>query len=122
MEWLAVRHMAREIERLAGAVGRELAEHAMRTYPLGYQRMTFRELMTTTKAKQVGPYRVPADNSLGFTIAYRHTWAPAAPLMTREEFDRRFALPDHLRGLADAPEPDDGGLFARVTAACAPRA
>lgn len=29
---------------------------------------------------------------------------------------------DHLRGLADAPEPDDGGLFVRVTAACAPRA
>lgn len=117
MEWIYVRHLARELERLAGEVGQLLAEHCMRTYPLDYQRMMFHRLMTTTERKQVGPYRVDAANSIGFTIAYRYTWEPATPLMTTEEFDRRFPPLDHYCGAKDAAEPDDGGLFDRVMAA-----
>jgi len=114
MEWIFVRHLARELERLAGEVGQLLAEHCMRTYPLDYQRMMFEELMTTTRRMQVGPHRVPADNSLGFRIEYRHTWEPAVPLMTAEEFGRRFPKLDHYGGTKDAAEPDDGGLFERT--------
>lgn len=122
MEWLAVRHLARELERLAGEVGRLLAEHSMSTFPLDYQRMMFGEFMTTTRRQQLDPYRVPADNPLGFRIAYRRVWEPAAPLMTREEFERRFPKVEHYTGLVDEPEPDDGGLFARVMAALNPAA
>ena len=39
------------------------------------------------------------------------------PVMTAEEFDRRFPAPDHWKGLKDAPEPDDGGLFEQTIAA-----
>lgn len=117
MEWLYVHHLARELERLAGEAGRLFAEHSMRTYPLDYQRMMFKEFMTTTTRRQIGPYRVPADNSIGCTIAYRHTWSPASPLMTPEEFDRLYPQPEHWRGLVDAPEPDDGGLLDRFMAA-----
>lgn len=117
LEWLYVRHLARELERLAGDVGRVFAEHAIAAYPTDYLRMIFAGFLTTTEAKEIGPYRVPADNRLGFILAYRHKWAPAVPLMSREEFDRRYPGPDHWRGLADAPEPDDGGLFAGVMTA-----
>lgn len=114
MEWVFLHYIARELERMAGDVGRTLADHCIHTYPLDYQRMIFAEIMTTTKRKEVGPYRVEAANSMGFRIAYRHTWEPAVPLMTRDEFDARFPRPDHWKGLADEPEPDDGGLFERT--------
>lgn len=39
--------------------------------------------------------------------------------MTEAEFDARFKMPDHFRGLRDAPEPDDGGLFETVMQALA---
>lgn len=119
MEWIYVRYLARELEQLAGAAGRVFAENCMVTHPLDYQRMIFRNFMTTTERQQVGPYRVPATNSLGFAIAYRHTWEPATPLMTAEEFDRRYPKLDHYRGRPDEPEHDDGGLYDRAMAATA---
>jgi len=36
------------------------------------------------------------------------------PLMSVAEFEARFKKLDHFKGLKDAPEPDDGGLFERV--------
>lgn len=117
IEWLHVRHLAREIERLTGDLGRTFAACAIGTYPLEYQHHHFRRLMTTTEPKEIGPHRVPADNSLGFRIEYRHHWRPAAPLMTPEVFDRLYPEPDHYNGATDEPEPDDGGLFARTVEA-----
>lgn len=116
LEWLHLHHLARELERLTGDLGRVFAAAAFDTYPLDYLHHTFRRLMTTTEPKDVGPYRVdaPGENSLGFRIAFRHHWRPAAPLMTAEEFDRLYPALDHYRGDVDAEEPDDGGLFART--------
>lgn len=38
--------------------------------------------------------------------------------MTPEQFDARFKMPDHFKGVGDdAPEPDDGGLFERTVGA-----
>lgn len=115
LEWIAVHAMARTLEQMAGETGRLMAEHTIGVYPQSYQRMMFARLFTTTERKEVGPHRVPADNRPGFTIAYHHTWEPAAPLMTREEFDRRFPMPDHFRGVGEQPD-DPQDLFGRVMA------
>ncbi len=114
LECVYLWHLKRELGRLAGEPGRIFAESVMTTYPLDYGRMIFQRFFTTTERKQLGPYRVPADNSIGFTIGYRFTWEPAAPLMTAAEFDRLYPKPNHYRGDVDAEEPDDGGLFART--------
>lgn len=120
IEWIHVHHLARELERLTGDLGRTFAACAIGTYPLDYLHHHFRRLMTTTEPKEIGPYRAEAPGTkLGFRIEYRHHWRPAAPLMTAEEFDRLYPEPDHYRGAADEPEPDDGGLFARTVEALA---
>lgn len=105
LEWLHVHHLARELERLTGDLGRVFAACAVGTYPLDYLHDHFRRLMTTTEPKEIGPHRVPAPGPLGFRIEYRHHWRPAAPLMTAEEFDARFRRPNHWTGAADQPEP-----------------
>lgn len=105
LEWLHVRHLARELERLTGDLGRVFAACAVGTYPLDYLHDHFRRLMTTTEPKEIGPHRVPADNPIGFRIEYRHHWRPAAPLMTPAEFDAAFPRPNHWTGSADQDEP-----------------
>jgi hypothetical protein len=124
LQWLHVHAMFHEIGRRCG----DNWYRALRAAVLGgfgnsldYVPDRMRQIMTTTTPYVLAYFRVPAPGTLlGVKTVPAMTWAPPVPLMTVAEFEARFKMPDHYRGLrapADDPEPDDGGLFDRMMTA-----
>jgi hypothetical protein len=121
MQWLTVMAMLHEIGRRCGENWYEAIRAAVLEgfgNGIEYVPPRLRKLMTTTEPYVLAYFRVPDPvKLLGCRVVPAMTWAPSEPLMTAEEFDRRFALPDHYRGIrtpTDDLEPDDGGLYERV--------
>jgi hypothetical protein len=82
-----------------------------------YVPMTLRKMMTTTEAVPLAYFRHEDPETRKVRVVPALVWQPPEPLLSPEEFDARFPMPDHFRGLKDAPEPDDGGLFERTVGA-----
>jgi hypothetical protein len=122
LEYLWIHSMFREIGKRTND-NWECAFFAAFTYGFGngieYVPSRLKAALTTTEPHIFAYFRVenPDHPYKIATTVPALVWAPSEPLMTVEEFEERFKKPDHWRGLKDAPEPDDGGLFDRTIAA-----
>jgi hypothetical protein len=126
LEWVRLHHIQRRIaERIGEWWAAELWERATTTYgsKADYILGFLAECMTSDRPKSIrferraDPARATGINNEGYYLHDLVVWPAltlaAVPVMTREEFDA-IAPVDHRRGLIDAPEPDDGGLFVRI--------
>lgn len=136
IEWLRIRHM---VTRLAEIIGPELAQegwdYCVRVYgpgKEGYYEEFLTDLATTrrevvlrydrwfdfAKVKTIclGPNETVPFRIDGWMTTPAVTFPPAnyTPPYTREQWKSLFPPIDHHRGLIDAIEPDDGGLFDRT--------
>lgn len=130
LEWVRLHYIRRQIaERVGEFLAAELWRYAVETYggKADYAYGFLRDRMTTDRGfsvrfeRRADPARASQCNPEGFYLHDLVTWPiyvlASVPVMTCEEFDA-IAPINHRLGLADAAEPEDGGLFARVMAAC----
>jgi hypothetical protein len=130
LEWVRLHHIRRRIaERIGEFLAADLWRYALETYGgkadyvYGFlaDRMTSDKQFSVRFERRADPARASQYNPEGHYLHDVVAWPAFAlgtvPVMSREEFDALAPI-DHRRGLADAAEPDDGGLFAGVMAAC----
>ena len=114
MQWLRVWSMLNEIGRRRGENWQEaIRAQVLEGFENGieYVPPRLKALMTTTEPDILAWFRHEDPETKKVKVVPALVWQPPEPLMTEAEFDARFRMPDHFRGLRDAPEPDDGGLF-----------
>lgn len=111
---------------LGRGTAKELAA-SLDKYPPSYRREYWRQMLAgigrhVLKLEcRTDPERANQWNRDGRYVVESSVWPPAdySPVLTAEEFDRRFPAWDRGElgtGHIDYPEPDDGGLFERVMA------
>lgn len=109
LQWLVIHSMIREVGRRCGDNWyRAIRAAVLEGFGNGIEYVPYRmrKLLTTTEPYTLAYRRVPdPTKSIGFRVEPLMTWAPVEPLMTPEEFDARFKMPDHFKGWQDRPEP-----------------
>lgn len=118
LAWIEVRAIERHAATLIGVeTARKIAAKLEETYPLGYIRGVWFEVLTRAKQVVFEYRRVLAPTSVGFRLEPGEFWPPEGqgPVMAAEEFHRMFPRLDHYKGLADAPEAESSeATFAAV--------
>jgi hypothetical protein len=125
LQWITVHHMLNEIQRRCGERWYQAIKAAVTEgFGNGIEHVCerLRKYLTTTETYVIAYFRVPDPTKLGgCRVVPAMTWAPAEPLMAVEEFNARFKLPDHFRGVGDQPD-DPQGLFERTIGTITARA
>jgi hypothetical protein len=124
LEWVRLRWLQHCLPRIVGEeMGRAIWEYAERVYGHEQYIASFIcECLTQARRRVIrhelrfDSARINPNNSDGRYLVDALVWEPREPVMSGEEFDRRFPRLDHKWGVPVDDEPDDGGLYERLLA------
>jgi hypothetical protein len=124
LEWIRLRWLQHCLPRIVGEeMGRSIWEYAERVYGNEQYIASFiRECLTQTRPRvlrhelRFDAAKIGTWNPDGRYLVDALVWEPREPVLTSEEFDRRFPRLDHKHGVTVDDEPDDGGLYVRLLA------
>ena len=136
LEWVRLEWIRRGVTEIVGEFwGSALWEYARRVYGSKTDciesffcdclcTMSSKQLKVTFEVNEGPPKTIELGNCVdpskpnffalrGGKLVPELSWPPplTAPVMTRDEFRRRWPALDHHKGIQGGMEPDDGGLF-----------